>query len=212
MAPPPTGAQCATPCAQPGRSAFGPHPHRGAAPSPTRGGTGTKTTYLFAPGLPGVSQTFETRCNGRRQAFSTQRLRLVGRTLQVCPLILCSRQESNSCTCAPDRTRAIDLYSRYAGSRCRWRMRGAQFQSLMGKVYILIDCLCMLLGVIACGARISACIPRSPSGAFSWSCRFAQDDASPQGSTWKVSLHQYSDDYSWLSPRFHGRNRLACAS
>ena len=35
MAPPPTGAQCATPCAQPGRSAFGPHPHRGAAPSPT---------------------------------------------------------------------------------------------------------------------------------------------------------------------------------
>ena len=32
-----------------------------------------------------------------------------------------------------------------------------RFQSLMGKVYILIDCLCMLLGVIACGARMSAC-------------------------------------------------------
>ena len=35
-----------------------------------------------------------------------------------------------------------------------------------GEVYILIDCLCMLLGVIACGARISACIPRSPSRTF----------------------------------------------
>ena len=35
MAPPPTGAQCATPCAQPGRSAFGPHPHREQSPRPT---------------------------------------------------------------------------------------------------------------------------------------------------------------------------------
>ena len=47
MAPPPTGAQCASPFAQPGRSAFGPHPHRGAAPSPA-GGAGTKTIFVCA--------------------------------------------------------------------------------------------------------------------------------------------------------------------
>ena len=148
----PTGDQKNYPHPQPGRSWFGPTPNRGAvrfplrptgaqcvwsppppgskAPAPHEGRCGSmwaqgpKRHICLRPGVSGVSQTFETRCNGRRQAFSTRRLRLVGRTLQVCPLILCSRQESNSCTCAPDRTCAIDLYSRYAGSRCRWRMRG----------------------------------------------------------------------------------------
>jgi len=134
LPPPPTGAQLVWPHPQPGRSALPPAPNRGAVrlvPTPTgeqppapQGAQGPKRHICLRPSVSGVSQTFETRCNRRRQAFSTRRLRLVGRTLQVCPLILCSRQESNSCTCAPDRTRAIDLYSRYAGSRCRWRMRG----------------------------------------------------------------------------------------